>query len=72
MKLHGKTGNGDQWNKDRTKQTDHQFGWFVGWVQKGNRTIVFANYVEDQEKQDTYASVRARAATILRLKEIVN
>jgi beta-lactamase class D len=71
-KLYGKTGTGDQWNKERTKQTDLQFGWFVGWVQKGDRAIVFANYVEDKDKQDTYASFRARDAAIARLKEIVS
>jgi beta-lactamase class D len=70
-KLYGKTGNGDQWNKDRTYQLDHQFGWFVGWVQKGKHTIVFANYIEDKDKQDTYASLRAKEAAKKRLMQIV-
>ncbi|MFU7500225.1 MAG: class D beta-lactamase [Candidatus Tisiphia sp.] len=59
-KLYGKTGNGSQLNKNRTKKLDLQQGWFVGWIQKDNRTIVFVNHITDDSKQDTYASLRAK------------
>ncbi len=62
-KLYGKTGSGSLLNQDRTeKLKDRQIGWYIGWIQKENRTIIFAHYIEDDDKQDTYASIRARAA----------
>ncbi len=54
-KLYGKTGNGTQ------KKSGFQQGWFVGFIQKNDRTIVFANHIEDDKKQETYASLRAKA-----------
>lgn len=35
------------------KKLDIKNGWFVGWIQKNGRTIVFANHIIDDKKQDT-------------------
>lgn len=70
-KLYGKTGMGYMLSEDRTQKLDHQMGWFIGWIQKDNRTIVFVQYVEDDDKQDTYASLRAKAKAKERLTRIV-
>ncbi len=70
-KLYGKTGNGFQLSHDRKQKLALQLGWFVGWVQKGERTIIFASYQEDDSPQDTYASVRAKAVTKERLKQVI-
>jgi beta-lactamase class D len=70
-KLYGKTGSGSKLNKDRTKKLDLQIGWFIGWIQKNNRTIIFANYIEDTDKHDTYASLRAKAAAKEKLLQLV-
>lgn len=68
-KLYGKTGAGSILNADRVK-TDLQIGWFIGWMQKYDRTITFVQFIEDTEKHDTYASVRARAAAKEKLKKL--
>jgi len=53
--VHGKTGTGDQ------DLTDHlQFGWFVGWAEKGQRRLVFATLIKDDVKRDEAAGLRAR------------
>ncbi len=70
-KLYGKTGSGSLLNHDRTQKLDIQMGWFIGWAQKDSRTIVFAQYIEDEEKRDTYASLRAKAAAKEKLMEVI-
>ncbi len=69
--LYGKTGMGYVLNHDRTEKLDLQIGWFIGWIQKGNHTIVFVNYIEDDHKQDTYASLRAKALAKEKLIELI-
>lgn len=59
-KIYGKTGTGNLVNVDGISHKDLQFGWFVGWLSKGNRTITFVNYLEDKEKQDNLAGPRAK------------
>lgn len=61
-KLFGKTGSGFLFNHDRTEKLDIQMGWFIGWVEKENRSIVFAQFIEDEKEEETYASYRAKAA----------
>ena len=70
-KLYGKTGNGRQFDKDGHK-TDLQHGWFVGYIEKGNRRIVFASHIADQEKQNTFASFRARNEALIKLWYLIN
>jgi beta-lactamase class D OXA-29 len=65
-KLYGKTGNGLLRDKDDNK-TDLQHGWFVGYIEKGNRQIVFASHITDNEKQNVFASFRARNQTLNKL-----
>lgn len=59
-KLYGKTGSGSLLNQDRTHKLDIQMGWFVGWIQNDKHTITFAQYLEDEEKSDTYGGPRAK------------
>ena len=70
-KLYGKTGNGKQIDKDGNK-TDMQHGWFVGYIEKGNRRIVFASHVTDSEKQSTFASFRARNQALIKLWYLID
>ncbi len=60
--LYGKTGSGYQLDGDGKKNKDRQVGWFVGFVQKEERSIAFTYLIVDEEKQDTYASLRAKEA----------
>jgi beta-lactamase class D OXA-29 len=64
-KLYGKTGNGVKIVDG--KKTELQQGWFVGWIERGDRKIVFANHVVDDKKEDVFASFRARNDTMNRL-----
>lgn len=70
-KLYGKTGNGRQFDKDGNK-TDLQHGWFVGYIEKGNRSIVFASHMVDNEKQSIFASFRARNEALNKLWYLIN
>ncbi len=67
--LYGKTGNGALLAQDKIAKLDRQVGWFVGWIEKGPRKIVFAHLIVDDEKQDTYASLRAKSAAIAYLEK---
>jgi beta-lactamase class D len=60
--LYGKTGNGSQLDADGNKIQDRQVGWFVGFVRKGDKVITFTYLIADEDKQTSYASVRAKAA----------
>jgi beta-lactamase class D len=53
--IHGKTGTGDQ------PEAGHfQYGWFVGWAEKGDHKVVFAYLIKDDTKQEGPAGLRAR------------
>ncbi|WP_432756963.1 OXA-1043 family class D beta-lactamase [Burkholderia cenocepacia] len=55
--VHGKTGTGSPGIRyDAT----HAYGWFVGWATKGPRTLVFANLIQDDERQTSNAGLRSR------------
>lgn len=58
-KLYGKTGNG-RLREANGEKSDLQHGWFVGWIEKGDRKIIFARHIADNEKEDVFASFRAR------------
>jgi len=60
-KLYGKTGSGYQLNPDGSLNEDLKMGWFVGWVEKGKRKILFVHYIEDKEKIEAYSGPRAKA-----------
>lgn len=70
-KLYGKTGGGKFPDKDL------HGGWFIGWIEKGNRSIVFAHYIEDEEKdikeeeKSTSAGLRSRIAAKEKLMAII-
>ena len=70
-KLYAKTGTGFKHNNDGSLDFDHQIGWFVGWVTKDDKNIIFAQYIEDNEKMDTLASSRAKALAREQLTKIL-
>jgi beta-lactamase class D OXA-29 len=71
-KLYGKTGNGSQLTIDRSKKLDIQHGWFVGWIEKDGRHIIFASHLTDDEKQNTFASLRARNEALIKLWYLID
>lgn len=58
--VHGKTGTGFKLKDDGAKDRGRQEGWFVGWAEKGGRTVVFAHFIADTKKETGYAGPRAR------------
>ncbi|MDQ2994071.1 MAG: penicillin-binding transpeptidase domain-containing protein [Pseudomonadota bacterium] len=56
-KLYGKTGTNPHGSRDKV----YQGGWFVGWIEKGERKIVFAHYFEDKQAESTPVGRRAKA-----------
>lgn len=69
-KLYGKTGTGNQFTPDRTAQTELKHGWFVGWVEKGDRKMIFASHRTDDKKYDRPASFRIKEDMIEKMKQI--
>lgn len=63
--LYGKTGNGRY-------KGELQQGWFVGWIEKGQRKIVFVHHVADESKQNTYASFRSKNEALTKLWYVID
>lgn len=70
--LYGKTGNNHQLSADRTQKLDLQHGWFVGWIEKDGRRIVFASHINDDKKQEVPASFRIRDEAKNKLWALIN
>lgn len=64
-KLYGKTGFG-------TLANGNNHGWFVGFIEKNNRRIVFATHLIDHKKESGYTSFRARNEALNKLWYIIN
>jgi beta-lactamase class D len=70
-KLYGKTGAGPQQNSDRSLNSNLQVGWFIGWIEKGDRHIVFANFIEAKRTHDLSAGKQAKEAAIKQLNALL-
>ncbi|MGI4775636.1 MAG: penicillin-binding transpeptidase domain-containing protein, partial [Janthinobacterium lividum] len=71
-KLYGKTGSGVLLSPDRMTKLDIQHGWFIGWIEKDSKVIIFSNHITDDKKEDVFASVRAKADAKERLTKIIH
>ena len=71
IKLYGKTGSGFLLNRDGSINSERGIGWFIGWIEKGNKKIIFAHYIEDEQKEDTFGGPRAKEAAKKKLLEIL-
>lgn len=70
--VYGKTGTGYQMRDDGTPDLTRQVGWFVGWVAKGKRTVVFVYAVGDEQTQPTRAGLRARETFLEQLPALLD
>jgi beta-lactamase class D/beta-lactamase regulating signal transducer with metallopeptidase domain len=59
--VHGKTGTAAPVLPDGSDDAQHQYGWYVGWASKGERTVVFARMVLDR-RQEGAAGPRLKRA----------
>lgn len=64
--VQGKTGTASPVLADGTDDKELQYGWYVGWATKGERTVVFARLVLDRRRDDP-GGPRARAAMMREL-----
>jgi beta-lactamase class D len=60
--ISGKTGTGSRRLADGANDRNRQVGWFVGWATHGERTLVFARLIEDDQPERVRAGWRARDA----------
>jgi beta-lactamase class D len=70
-KLYGKTGSGFLLNADRSDKLDIKHGWFIGWIEKGDKKIIFVNHIVDSQKQEEHAGPRARAQSKEKLLKLI-
>ncbi|ETZ04418.1 class D beta-lactamase [Holospora undulata] len=71
-KFYGKTGMGSLLNADGTKNPDLYHGWFIGWIEKGDRRIIFSNHIEDDKKEEIGASQRAKLDAKEKMTKIID
>jgi beta-lactamase class D len=69
--IHGKTGTGFRMKADDQPDLKRQIGWFVGWAQKGPRSVVFAYALADDQPEERRAGPRAREALLERLPALL-
>ncbi|SFM29767.1 class D beta-lactamase [Rugamonas rubra] len=60
--VHGKTGTAAVVLADGRDDQKHQYGWYVGWATKGQRSIVFARLLLDRRQASGAAGTRVKAA----------
>ena len=70
-KLYAKTGSGYQLNRLGLRIKDRKHGWFVGWIQKDDRALVFVFYLLDHAAFEQPAGPRARAAAREKLMTLI-
>ncbi|USX27128.1 class D beta-lactamase [Oxalobacteraceae bacterium OTU3CINTB1] len=65
--VQGKTGTAGPVRVDDGGPIEQQYGWYVGWASKGDRTVVFAHLVLDHTQDGAGGGPRARAAVLREL-----
>jgi beta-lactamase class D len=70
-KLYGKTGTGKQFDTENL-ETNLQHGWFVGWIEKDGKIIIFVNHILDNKKQNSFSGLRAKDEAMDKLSYIIN
>ncbi|MET0857175.1 MAG: class D beta-lactamase [Telluria sp.] len=63
----GKTGTASALGPDGNDDATRQYGWYVGWAKKGQRTVVFARLVLDAKRESAMGGARAREAMLRQL-----
>jgi len=71
-RVHGKTGTGSQLNTDGTPNKARQFGWFIGWADKGNRRVIFVHLIQDERQEPVPGGLRAKDDMLSSLPAMLN
>ena len=67
--VQGKTGTGYQ-RETSGRLGKRQYGWFVGWATRGDRTLAFAYLIRDEKTGGSAAGPRARDDLLARWSEL--
>ena len=70
-KLYGKTGSGHIVNEADPNDESKHIGWFVGWLENGDRRIFFAQYIQEDKPSTVYESQKAKALAYANLGKLV-
>ena len=70
--VHGKTGTANPVLSNGKDDETRQYGWYVGWAKKGERTVVFARLVLDRRPEGEAAGWQARDAFLRRLPALLD
>ena len=65
--LYGKTG-----GCDGEANNNYQIGWFIGWIERDNRRIIFIHNIEDSKKMDYSGGKLAKKAVLDNLTRLIN
>ncbi|WP_436269742.1 class D beta-lactamase [Pseudoduganella sp. LjRoot289] len=65
--VHGKTGTASPVLPNGRDDKLNQYGWYVGWAQKGQRKLVFARLVLDRKQEAAAGGLRAKEAFLREL-----
>lgn len=60
--VYGKTGTASVRRPDGSADADEDIGWYVGWIVRDGRTLVFARLLQRRVDNDHYAGALTRAA----------
>ena len=66
-KLYGKTG-----GCDGSPNNNYQIGWFIGWLERDDRRIIFIHNIEDSKVMDYSAGKNAKKAVLDNLTKLIN
>ncbi len=69
--IRGKTGSAFPRKPDGAFDRARAWGWYVGWAEKGGRTILFAHLLQNQARGEARAGLQARDAMIRELPGLV-
>ncbi|KTD56119.1 class-D beta-lactamase [Legionella sainthelensi] len=69
-KLYGKTGTGEQLEKDKKQKLRLRQGWFVGWIEKDNRKVAFVKHIT--ACKESFAGLKARNEALIQLFYLIN
>ena len=70
--VHGKTGTASPVLADGRDDPARQYGWYVGWAKKGERTLVFARLVLLARQEGNHAGPRVKEAFLPVLAQRLN
>lgn len=70
--VHGKTGTAFPRRADRSFDETRAYGWYVGWMTEGGRTLVFARLNQDERKEAVSGGLRARDGLLKELPALLS